>query len=85
MSEQLRTELVDPRPTPKDPLEFEGVIDASQKAESTPRYNLRPRPGRIVQAPNRIIVLLVAFLRAECIFGTLFTFANRSVTLREGI
>jgi hypothetical protein len=46
MSEQLCTELVDPGPTPKDPLEVEGVTDASEKAESTPRYNLRPRPGR---------------------------------------
>ena len=47
-SEPLCTELVDPGPTPNDPLEVEGVTDASEKAESTPRYNLRPRPGRNV-------------------------------------
>jgi hypothetical protein len=48
MSEPLCTELVDPGPTPNDPLEVEGVTDASEKAEITPRYNLRPRPGRNV-------------------------------------
>jgi len=48
MSEPLCTELVDPGPTPNDPLEVEGVTDASEKAKITPRYNLRPCPGRNV-------------------------------------
>jgi len=48
MSEPIRTELLDSGPTPDDPLEVEGVTDASEKAESTPRYNLRPRLGRKV-------------------------------------
>ena len=61
MSQPLCTELVDPEPTPNDPLEVEGVTDASEKAESTPRYNLRPRPRRNVWSHNRIIILLFAF------------------------
>ena len=48
MSEPTRTELLGPGPTPNDPPEVECVTDAREKAESTPTYNLRPRPGRKV-------------------------------------
>ena len=48
MAEPLCPELVDPGPNPNDPLEVEGVTDAKEKAESMPRYNLRPHPGRNV-------------------------------------
>jgi hypothetical protein len=46
-SEPLCNELVDPAPNPNDPLEV-GVTNAGGKGDSTPRYNLRPRPGRNV-------------------------------------
>ena len=48
MSEPTRTELLGPEPNPNDPPEVECFTDAREKAESTPRYNLRPRPGRKV-------------------------------------
>jgi hypothetical protein len=48
MSEPVCTEVVDPETTPSEPLEGEGVTNAGEKVESTPRYNLRPRPGRNV-------------------------------------
>jgi hypothetical protein len=48
MSEPLCTEQVELECTPKEPLEVEDVTNASEKAESSPRYNLRPRPGRKV-------------------------------------
>ena len=48
MSEPLCTELVFPEPTPNEPLEVEDVTNANKKAKSTPRCNLRPRPGRNV-------------------------------------
>jgi len=35
MSEPLCTELIDPEPTPNEPLEVEGVTNASEKGEST--------------------------------------------------
>ena len=59
MSQPLCTELVDSEPTPNDPLELEDVTDASEKAESTPRYDLQPRPGRNFQAQKSIFYLLL--------------------------
>ena len=47
VSEPLYTELVDAEPTPSESREVEDV-EAGEKGESTPRYNLRPRPGRSV-------------------------------------
>jgi hypothetical protein len=48
MSEPLCTEQVELQYTPKEPLEVEDVTNASEKTESTPRYKLRPCPGRNV-------------------------------------
>ena len=67
-SEPLCTELVDTEPTPNESLEVEGVTDASEKAEYTPRYYLRPCPGTNVWSHNRIIYLLVAFSKCRMYF-----------------
>ena len=40
MSKPLCTEQIGTESIPNDPLEVEDVINASEKAESTPRYNL---------------------------------------------
>ena len=85
MSEPLCTELVDLGPTPNDPLEVGGVTDASEKAESTPTYNLRHRPGRNAQAHNRIIVLLVAFFAGRMYFWDCVYICYPKCYFREGI
>ena len=46
MSELLCTEHVEPESTPNESLGIEDVTNTSENAGSTPRYNLRPRPGR---------------------------------------
>jgi hypothetical protein len=46
ISETLCTEVIDSEPTPSKPLEGEGVTNAGEKVESTPRYNLRPHLER---------------------------------------
>jgi len=48
ISETLCTEGVNPEQTLSEPLEGEGVTNAGENVESTPRYHLRPRPGRKV-------------------------------------
>ena len=61
MSEPLCTEQIGTECTPNDLLEVEDVTNAIEKAESTTKYKLRHRPGRNVQASNRIIILFVTF------------------------
>jgi len=46
MLEPLCTEQIGTKFTSNDPLEVEDVTNMSEKAEGTPRYNLRPRFGR---------------------------------------
>ena len=48
VSEPLCTEQVELESTPNEPLEVEDVTNACERAEITPRYNLRRRPGRNV-------------------------------------
>ena len=48
MSEPLCNEQVEPESTPNKPLRVEDITDTSEKAGSTPRNNLQPRPGRNV-------------------------------------
>jgi len=62
MSEPLCTELVETESTPNDSFEVENVTNASEKAESTPTYNLRSRPDMNYYASNRIFVLFFNFL-----------------------
>jgi hypothetical protein len=48
ISETLCTGVVNQEHTPSEPLAGDGVTNAGDNVESTPRYNLRPRPGRNV-------------------------------------
>jgi len=48
LSQPLCPEQVEPASTPNEPLGVEDINNASEKAGSTSRYNLRPRPGRNV-------------------------------------
>jgi hypothetical protein len=47
-SKSIATELAESGKARSEPLVTDAVNNAGEKGESTGRYNLRPRPGRIV-------------------------------------